>query len=427
MGFNIERVNKPFVVKSPYKPSGDQPKAIEELATRIENGENDVVLMGATGTGKTATTAWLIERLQRPTLIIEPNKTLAAQLCAEFRELMPDNAVSYFVSYYDYYQPEAYIPQTDTYIEKDSNINDDVERLRHAATANLLTRRDCVVVATVSCIYGLGTPEEYAGRMLFLQEGQQIDRDDLLRKFVDMQYKRNDIAFTRGTFRVRGDTVEIIPVYEELAIRIEFFGDEIDRISTLHPLTGDVIAHESQVHIFPASHYVAGPERMERALKTIQQELDERTAELHKQGKELEAQRLTMRTTYDLEMLSQVGTCSGVENYSRHFDGRAPGTPPHTLLDFFPCHRAADRCHVRRRREPQTHAGRTRFPPAVGNGQSTAQMAGVPGTRRSDGVPVGNARRLRTRFERRRGRTDHTSDRTSRSADRRAAGGRADR
>ena len=336
MGFNIERVNKPFVVKSPYKPSGDQPRAIEELATRIENGENDVVLMGATGTGKTATTAWLIERLQRPTLIIEPNKTLAAQLCAEFRELMPDNAVSYFVSYYDYYQPEAYIPQTDTYIEKDSNINDDVERLRHAATANLLTRRDCVVVATVSCIYGLGTPEEYAGRMLLLKEGQQIDRDDLLRKFVAMQYKRNDIAFTRGTFRVRGDTVEIIPVYEELAIRIEFFGDEIDRISTLHPLTGDVIGHEEQVHIFPASHYVAGPERMERALKTIQQELDERTAELRKQGKELEAQRLTMRTTYDLEMLSQVGVCSGVENYSRHFDGRAPGTPPHTLLDFFP-------------------------------------------------------------------------------------------
>lgn len=336
MGFNIERTNKPFVVKSPYKPSGDQPKAIEELAERIENGENDVVLMGATGTGKTATTAWLIERLQRPTLIIEPNKTLAAQLCAEFRELMPDNAVSYFVSYYDYYQPEAYIPQTDTYIEKDSNINDDVERLRHAATANLLTRRDCVVVATVSCIYGLGTPEEYAGRMLFLEEGQQIDRDDLLRTFVAMQYKRNDIAFTRGTFRVRGDTVEIIPVYEELAIRIEFFGDEIDRISTLHPLTGDVIGRQSQVHIFPASHYVAGPQRMERALSTIQQELDQRTAELRKQGKELEAQRLTMRTTYDLEMLSQVGVCSGVENYSRHFDGREPGTPPHTLLDFFP-------------------------------------------------------------------------------------------
>ena len=308
MGFNIERVNKPFVVKSPYKPSGDQPKAIEELATRIENGENDVVLMGATGTGKTATTAWLIERLQRPTLIIEPNKTLAAQLCAEFRELMPDNAVSYFVSYYDYYQPEAYIPQTDTYIEKDSNINDDVERLRHAATANLLTRRDCVVVATVSCIYGLGTPEEYAGRMLFLQEGQQIDRDDLLRKFVDMQYKRNDIAFTRGTFRVRGDTVEIIPRIRGTGHPHRILRRRNRPLSTLHPLTGDVIAHESQVHIFPASHYVAGPERMERALKTIQQELDERTAELHKQGKELEAQRLTMRTTYDLEMLSQVGT-----------------------------------------------------------------------------------------------------------------------
>ena len=336
MGFNIERADKPFVVKSPYQPSGDQPQAITELSERIENGENDVVLMGATGTGKTATTAWLIEKLQRPTLIIEPNKTLAAQLCAEFRELMPDNAVSYFVSYYDYYQPEAYIPQTDTYIEKDSNINDDVERLRHQATANLLTRRDCVVVATVSCIYGLGTPEEYAGRMLFLKVGQEINRDDLLRQFVAMQYKRNDIAFTRGTFRVRGDTVEIIPVYEELAVRIEFFGDEIDRISTLHPLTGDEIDEENEVHIFPASHYVAGPERMERALKTIREELDERLAELRKQGKELEAQRLNMRTTYDLEMLTQVGVCSGVENYSRHFDGRAAGTPPHTLLDFFP-------------------------------------------------------------------------------------------
>ncbi|PXY80346.1 excinuclease ABC subunit B [Bifidobacterium indicum] len=336
MGFNIERINKPFVVKSPYKPSGDQPEAINQLAARIENGENDVVLMGATGTGKTATTAWLIERLQRPTLILEPNKTLAAQLCAEFRELMPDNAVSYFVSYYDYFQPEAYIPQTDTFIEKDSNINEDVERLRHEATANLLTRRDCVVVATVSCIYGLGTPEEYAGMMLFLHEGDQINRDDLLREFVGMQYKRNDIAFTRGTFRVRGDTVEIIPVYEELAIRIEFFGDEIDRISTLHPLTGDEIAHETSVHIFPATHYVAGPERMARALKGIKEEMDWRVGEFRKQGKELEAQRLTMRTTYDLEMLSQVGVCAGVENYSRHFEGREPGSAPHTLLDFFP-------------------------------------------------------------------------------------------
>lgn len=336
MGFNIERSHHPFVVKAPYKPSGDQPEAIEAIARRVENGENDVVLMGATGTGKTATTAWLIERLQRPTLILEPNKTLAAQLCAEFRELMPDNAVSYFVSYYDYYQPEAYIPQTDTYIEKDSNVNDDVERLRHAATANLLTRDDCVVVATVSCIYGLGTPEEYAGRMLFLHEGEQVDRDSLLRQFVAMQYKRNDVAFTRGTFRVRGDTVEIIPVYEELAIRIEFFGDEIDRISTLHPLTGDVIAHEEQVHIFPASHYIAGPERTEHALKSIKTELIERTAQLRKQGKELEAQRLEMRTNYDLEMIQQVGFCSGIENYSRHFDQREPGSAPHTLLDFFP-------------------------------------------------------------------------------------------
>jgi excinuclease ABC subunit B len=332
----LERINKLFVVESPYQPSGDQPEAIADLVRRIENGENDVVLMGATGTGKTATTAWMIEKLQRPTLIIEPNKTLAAQLCAEFRELMPNNAVNYFVSYYDYYQPEAYIPQTDTYIEKDSDINDDVERLRHAATASLLTRRDCVVVATVSCIYGLGTPQEYAAQMLFLHEGQQIDRQQLLRKFVDMQYKRNDIAFTRGTFRVRGDTVEIIPVYEELAIRIEFFGDEIDRISTLHPLTGDEISHEPEVHIFPATQYATGPERMQKALVTIKEELDERVAELKKQNKLLEAQRLEMRTTYDLEMLAQVGVCSGIENYSRHFDQRAPGTPPNTLLDFFP-------------------------------------------------------------------------------------------
>lgn len=332
----IHRENKPFVVKSPYKPSGDQPQAIEELAERLNSGESDVVLMGATGTGKTATTAWLIEKLQRPTLILEPNKTLAAQLCAEFRELMPDNAVSYFVSYYDYYQPEAYVPQTDTFIEKDSSINDDVERLRHAATANLLTRRDTVVVSTVSCIYGLGTPEEYASQMLFLHEGDEINRDDLLRTFVKMQYKRNDIAFTRGTFRVRGDTVEIIPVYEELAIRIEFFGDEIDSISTLHPLTGDLIDHVTSIHIFPATHYVAGPDRLNRALKTIKEEMDQRVAEFKKQNKLLEAQRLEMRTTYDLEMLSQIGTCPGVENYSRHFDGRQPGSPPHTLLDFFP-------------------------------------------------------------------------------------------
>lgn len=334
--YGIKRTNKPFVVKAPYKPSGDQPQAIQQIVDRINAGETDVVLQGATGTGKTATAAWVIEKLQRPTLIIEPNKTLAAQLCSELRQLMPDNAVNYFVSYYDYYQPEAYIPQTDTFIEKDSDIDDNVERLRHAATAALLTRRDCVVVATVSCIYGLGTPEEYAKQMLFLQQGQEIDRQKLLRRFVDMQYKRNDLAFTRGTFRVKGDTVEIIPVYEENAIRLEFFGDEIDRISTLNPITGDEIGEEEQIQIFPATQYANGPERTKHAIQTIQEELDEQLAKFKKEGKLLEAERLQQRTSYDLEMLSQVGTCSGVENYSRHFDQRAAGTPPHTLLDFFP-------------------------------------------------------------------------------------------
>ncbi len=334
--YGIKRTNKPFVVKAPYEPSGDQPQAIQQIVDRINAGETDVVLQGATGTGKTATAAWVIEKLQRPTLIIEPNKTLAAQLCSELRQLMPDNAVNYFVSYYDYYQPEAYIPQTDTFIEKDSDIDDNVERLRHAATAALLTRRDCVVVATVSCIYGLGTPEEYAKQMLFLQQGQEIDRQKLLRRFVDMQYKRNDLAFTRGTFRVKGDTVEIIPVYEENAIRLEFFGDEIDRISTLNPITGDEIGEEEQIQIFPATQYANGPERTKHAIQTIQEELDEQLAKFKKEGKLLEAQRLQQRTSYDLEMLAQVGTCSGVENYSRHFDQRAAGTPPHTLLDFFP-------------------------------------------------------------------------------------------
>lgn len=334
--YGIKRTNKPFVVKAPYEPSGDQPQAIQQIVDRINAGETDVVLQGATGTGKTATAAWVIEKLQRPTLIIEPNKTLAAQLCSELRQLMPDNAVNYFVSYYDYYQPEAYIPQTDTFIEKDSDIDDNVERLRHAATAALLTRRDCVVVATVSCIYGLGTPEEYAKQMLFLQQGQEIDRQKLLRRFVDMQYKRNDLAFTRGTFRVKGDTVEIIPVYEENAIRLEFFGDEIDRISTLNPITGDEIGEEEQIQIFPATQYANGPERTKHAIQTIQEELDEQLAKFKKEGKLLEAERLQQRTSYDLEMLSQVGTCSGVENYSRHFDQRAAGTPPHTLLDFFP-------------------------------------------------------------------------------------------
>lgn len=331
----ILRQEHPFEVISEYTPSGDQPTAIAELARRLNDGEQDIVLMGATGTGKSATAAWLIERVQRPALVIEPNKTLAAQLAAEFRELLPNNAVEYFVSYYDYYQPEAYIPQTDTYIEKDSSINDEVERLRHSATNNLLTRRDTVVVASVSCIYGLGTPEEYVARMVELERGMRIDRDDMLRAFVRMQYVRNDIAFTRGTFRVRGDTIEIIPVYEELAIRIEMFGDEIDALAVLHPLTGDVISEVDHVYLFPASHYVAGEERMKRAIASIEAELAERLAWFESQGKLLEAQRLRMRTTYDLEMLREIGSCAGVENYSRHIDGREQGTPPHTLLDYF--------------------------------------------------------------------------------------------
>ncbi|MFC5908552.1 excinuclease ABC subunit UvrB [Streptacidiphilus monticola] len=333
---DLERSVAPFEVVSPYQPNGDQPQAIAELARRINAGEKDVVLLGATGTGKSATTAWMIEQLQRPTLVMAPNKTLAAQLANEFRELLPNNAVEYFVSYYDYYQPEAYIAQTDTYIEKDSSINEEVERLRHSATNSLLTRRDVVVVASVSCIYGLGTPQEYVDRMVKLRVGDEIDRDALLRRFVDIQYNRNDLAFTRGTFRVRGDTIEIFPVYEELAVRIEMFGDEIEALSTLHPLTGEVISEDQELHVFPATHYVAGPERMERAIAGIERELEETLARLEKQGKLLEAQRLRMRTTYDIEMMRQIGTCSGIENYSRHIDGREPGSAPNTLLDFFP-------------------------------------------------------------------------------------------
>ncbi|MFE6866860.1 excinuclease ABC subunit UvrB, partial [Kitasatospora sp. NPDC057692] len=333
---SIERSVAPFEVVSPYQPNGDQPAAIAELERRIRGGEKDVVLLGATGTGKSATTAWMIEKLQRPTLVMAPNKTLAAQLANEFRELLPNNAVEYFVSYYDYYQPEAYVPQTDTYIEKDSSINEEVERLRHSATNSLLTRRDVIVVASVSCIYGLGTPQEYVDRMVQLKVGEEIDRDVLLRRFVDIQYTRNDLAFTRGTFRVRGDTIEIFPVYEELAVRIEMFGDEIEALYTLHPLTGEIISQPEAIHVFPASHYVAGPERMERAVNGIEKELEETLARMEKQGKLLEAQRLRMRTTYDIEMLRQIGTCSGVENYSMHFDGREPGSPPNTLLDYFP-------------------------------------------------------------------------------------------
>ena len=336
MSLDIPRREGRFRVVSEFEPSGDQPSAIDELEKRIRAGERHVVLLGATGTGKSATTAWLIERLQRPTLVLAPNKTLAAQLAKEFRELLPHNAVEYFVSYYDYYQPEAYIPQTDTYIEKDSSINEEVERLRHSATMSLLTRRDVVVVATVSAIYGLGTPQEYLDRAVRVRVGDEIDRDWLLRRLVDVQYTRNDTAFQRGTFRVRGDTLEIIPAYEELAIRIEMFGDEVERLSYLHPLTGDELRETDELLIFPATHYTAGPERMERALRDIEAELDERLAELERAGKLLEAQRLRMRTTYDIEMMRQVGFCSGIENYSMHIDGRQRGEPPYCLLDYFP-------------------------------------------------------------------------------------------
>ena len=326
----------PFKVISDYTPSGDQPTAIEELVARIERGEKDVVLLGATGTGKSATTAWLVERLQRPTLVLAPNKTLAAQLANEFKELFPENAVEYFVSYYDYYQPEAYVPQTDTFIEKDSSINEEVERLRYSATYSLLTRRDVIVVATVSCIYGLGHPDEYYQHVIHLKVGDEIERNSLLRNFVDVQYKRNDMAFERGTFRVRGDTIEIIPVYEELAIRIEMFGDEIERITTLHPLTGEIISDVPEIFIFPATHYTASKERMKEAISNIEAELAVRLTELEKANKLLEAQRLRMRTTFDIEMMQQVGFCSGIENYSRHIDGRSAGSAPSCLLDYFP-------------------------------------------------------------------------------------------
>jgi excinuclease ABC subunit B len=333
---DLQRRIAPFEVVTDMVPSGDQPAAIAEMEQRILGGARDTVLLGATGTGKTATVAWLTEKLQRPVLVMLPNKTLAAQFANELREMLPNNAVEYFVSYYDYYQPEAYVPQTDTYIEKDSSINDEVERLRHSATSSLLTRRDTIVVASVSCIYGLGTPQEYVDRMLKLRVGETFERDGLLRKLVGMQYVRNDLAFTRGTFRVRGDTIEIIPQYEELAIRIEMFGDEVERLMTLHPLTGEVMSEDDEIYVFPATHYVAGPERMERAIAGIETELEERLAELDRAGKLLESQRLRMRTTYDIEMMRQIGSCAGIENYSRHIDGRAAGSAPNTLLDYFP-------------------------------------------------------------------------------------------
>jgi excinuclease ABC subunit B len=333
---DLQRRVAPFEVKAPFQPSGDQPAAIAALAERIRSGERDSVLLGATGTGKSATTAWLVEALQRPTLVMAPNKTLAAQLTTEFKELLPNNAVEYFVSYYDYYQPEAYIPQSDTFIEKDSSINEEVERLRHSATNSLLTRRDVIVVASVSAIYGLGTPQEYVDRMVRLRVGESIERDVLLRRFVDIQYTRNDISFQRGTFRVRGDTVEVFPVYEEHPIRIEMFGDEIERLMSLHPVTGEILTEDQEIYIFPATHYVAGPERMDRAVAGIEAELEQRLAEFEVQGKLLEAQRLRMRTTYDIEMMRQMGSCAGIENYSRHIDGREQGSAPNCLIDYFP-------------------------------------------------------------------------------------------
>jgi excinuclease ABC subunit B len=333
---DLERRVAPFDVQSDYVPSGDQPAAIAEITKRIQGGEKDIVLLGATGTGKTATVAWVAERLQRPILVMQPNKTLAAQFANELRQLFPDNAVEYFVSYYDYYQPEAYVPQTDTYIEKDSSINEEVERLRHSATNSLLTRRDVIVVSTVSCIYGLGTPQEYVDRMLRLKVGQEMDRDQILRRLVEIQYTRNDLSFTRGTFRVRGDTLEIFPVYEEHAVRVEFFGDEVERLMALHPVTGEVISDDNELYVFPATHYVAGPERMERAIKGIEEEMAEQVAHFQRNGQLLEAQRLQMRTSYDVEMMRQVGSCSGIENYSMHIDGRSRGSAPNCLLDYFP-------------------------------------------------------------------------------------------
>ncbi|ABL82339.1 MULTISPECIES: excinuclease ABC subunit UvrB [unclassified Nocardioides] len=333
---DLERRVAPFKVVSDYQPSGDQPAAIKEITQRLRAGVQDVVLLGATGTGKTATVAWVAEQVQRPMLVMQPNKTLAAQFANELRQLFPDNAIEYFVSYYDYYQPEAYVPQTDTYIEKDSSINEEVERLRHSATNSLLTRRDVIVVSTVSCIYGLGTPQEYVDRMVRLKVGEEHDRDSILRRLVEIQYTRNDMTFTRGTFRVRGDTLEIFPVYEEMAIRIEFFGDEIERMMTLHPVTGEVVTEDEELYIFPATHYVAGPERMERAIRGIELELEDQLATFERQGKLLEAQRLRMRTTYDVEMMRQVGSCSGIENYSMHIDGRTRGSAPNCLLDYFP-------------------------------------------------------------------------------------------
>jgi excinuclease ABC subunit B len=326
----------PFKVVADFAPAGDQPQAVAQLADNVFRGDRFATLLGATGTGKTATLAWALEQIQKPTVVIAPNKSLAAQLCNEFKQFFPSNAVEYFVSYYDYYQPEAYVPSSDTYIEKDSSINDEIERLRHAATSALLQREDVLIVASVSCIFGLGSPEEYLNQIVDVARGGTADRDFIIQKLVDIQYERNDVNFIRGKFRVRGDTIEIFPAYEELALRIELFGDEVDRIIELDPLTGEITRELDHVTVYPASHYVASRERMQRAIRQIENELADRLGVLEGEGKLLEAQRLRMRTEYDLEMLREVGFCSGIENYSRHIDGRQPGERPNTLLDYFP-------------------------------------------------------------------------------------------
>ncbi len=326
-----------FVLKSEYRPKGDQPKAIAQLVDGLYRGLKDQVLLGITGSGKTYTMANVIQEVQRPTLVIAPNKTLAAQLCSEFKEFFPDNAVEYFVSYYDYYQPEAYIPHTDTYIEKDSSVNDEIDKLRHSATTALFERRDVIIVASVSCIYGLGSPEDYRDLVLSLRVGQEYDRDWILRKLVDIQYSRNDHDFRRNTFRVRGDVLEIFPAsFTERAVRVEMFGDEVERILEIDTLTGEFLGQRHHVAVFPASHYVTDAENMRRAIASIEEELEQRLRELRDQGKLLEAQRLEQRTRYDLEMMREVGFCSGIENYSRHLTGRQPGEPPYTLIDYFP-------------------------------------------------------------------------------------------
>ena len=326
----------PFKVESDFSPAGDQPAAIQGIVERVRAGETYTTLLGATGTGKTATVAWALEQIQKPTLVIAPNKSLAAQLCNEFKRFFPHNAVEYFVSYYDYYQPEAYVPSSDTYIEKDSSINDEIERLRHSATSALLQRDDVLIVASVSCIFGLGSPEEYLNQVVSVARGGTADRDFITQKLVDIQYERNDINFIRGKFRVRGDTIEIFPAYEEIALRIELFGDEVDRIIQFDSLTGEIVRELDHVTVYPASHYVASRDRMERAIVAIERELADRLTVLENERKLLEAQRLRMRTQYDLEMMREVGFCSGIENYSRHIEGREPGSKPNTLIDYFP-------------------------------------------------------------------------------------------